>query len=829
MSTCGIVTVVLQKRLRALQSLRTFLAGRLTLSALQKLNGLLEHFVHIFALGRDMMADMYLQSDQPEMDSGILRQPSKLVPPSKSQQSIAGRWIRFITTVAGCSAASYTAEKQPLHFSSHMLSWHPDAANEDLGLTADGLGVGLGAYAAGYWWNWPLTPEARLLPVPVLELIALAACFLVFGPLYRGMIHEQCKLLIHCDSLASVLAVAFQRTKSRLMLVVLKKLRLMPHFQSIAPHTAVTHTKGVGNVMGDAASRGHRATIDQFTSQIGVKSIQLQLPRPALDFIHEMVAYCRTLSDVELDISITQRMNADSASNPQMRDLPAPPRRLPPTQQLREPEHRQECQPKRPRPAGCALPAPPAQPTTTVNRAAPVSGPICVAPPAAAPNVSALRLQRRKELDDAAVTAAGHMAQHTPLPMLSAVSTSAPVDFVVEMFRSVLRSIPDGTMKIDERDWQHWSEFCRSFGYAPLRLDLRAHLGHDASSYWTEIMLQAMAFFHQLRLIMPRSSRTGLSGRPVPAKPTSVTVVTTVRRVHGYFGVNMAQSTVYKSVLRAALNTFVNDNGISALLPERKEPFTNAELIRMVTVPQGSVLRNVIVSQTNRLWRSIEMLAQSLAQTGLRLADALQVNRAAVHYEVAGVKLNQATQELLARMDNSSTVFFKIGSTKSDPLGRHFATFPAYLPFSATQPVNAARSLALYDIDFPVPLADRSTEPLFTDGNGRRLQRSQLERVLTAWLKAVGVDSSTHSWHSFRITLAVCLKAAGADDSIIKSMVRWVSDASLKLYARDSRKLYADWLGKALTADASTVQACNLCDLDDDAYLHELQRVLGRD
>ena len=130
-----------------------------------------------------------------------------------------------------------------------MLSWHPDAANEDLGLTADGLGVGLGAYAAGYWWNWPLTPEARLLPVPVLELIALAACFLVFGPLYRGMIHRQCKLLIHCDSLASVLAVAFQRTKSRLMLVVLKKLRLMPHFRSIAPHTAVTHTKGVGGFM----------------------------------------------------------------------------------------------------------------------------------------------------------------------------------------------------------------------------------------------------------------------------------------------------------------------------------------------------------------------------------------------------------------------------------------------------------------------------------------------------------------------------------------------------------------------------------------------------
>ena len=247
----------------------------------------------------------------------------------------------------------------------------------------------------------------------------------------------------------------------------------------------------------------------------------------------------------------------------------------------------------------------------------------------------------------------------------------------------------------------------------------------------------------------------------------------------------------------------------------------------MVSVKIGTQLHGIKVDHSSRVWRSIESLTHVMTQTGLRLADALIVNRSAVHYEVKDIRICSMTAEVLPHMDSNSTVLFKIGGTKSDSLGRHFATFPAYLPFSSTEPVCAARILAQYDVDFPVSPEERTTSPLFCDDKGNRLQRGFLERVLADWCMHIGVDPATHSWHSFRITLAVCLKAAGADDSTIKSMVRWVSDASLKLYARDSRQLYASWLLKALRTNASSVQSCNLPDIDDDDSLAELQRVLG--
>ena len=43
------------------------------------------------------------------------------------------------------------------------------------------------------------------------------------------------------------------------------------------------------------------------------------------------------------------------------------------------------------------------------------------------------------------------------------------------------------------------------------------------------------------------------------------------------------------------------------------------------------------------------------------------------------------------------------------------------------------------------------------------------------------------------------------DDSRIKAMVRWVNDASLKMYVRDSKHIYADWLRKAQLADVASV------------------------
>ena len=50
------------------------------------------------------------------------------------------------------------------------------------------------------------------------------------------------------------------------------------------------------------------------------------------------------------------------------------------------------------------------------------------------------------------------------------------------------------------------------------------------------------------------------------------------------------------------------------------------------------------------------------------------------------------------------------------------------------------------------------------------------------------------------------------------SLYRWVSDASLKIYARDSKHIYADWLRKAQLADVASVYLHSLPEYDDDAH-----------
>ena len=154
-----------------------------------------------------------------------------------------------------------------------------------------------------------------------------------------------------------------------------------------------------------------------------------------------------------------------------------------------------------------------------------------------------------------------------------------------------------------------------------------------------------------------------------------------------------------------------------------------------------------------------------------------------------------------------------------------------YLPVVMEAPVCAAKKLYQYYSDFPVEAVRRHKQPMFVDNGGKRLTRSFLTRVLWSMFDhippALGLSAKTHSWHSFRIHLACALKAAGADNDRIKSMVRWVSDDSLQIYARDNRDVYGDWLRRASIADVRSVSVANLPTIDDDMAFAALDSLMG--
>ena len=67
--------------------------------------------------------------------------------------------------------------------------------------------------------------------------------------------------------------------------------------------------------------------------------------------------------------------------------------------------------------------------------------------------------------------------------------------------------------------------------------------------------------------------------------------------------------------------------------------------------------------------------------------------------------------------------------------------------------------------------------PLFTWDNGKFLTRAHFVEEVKKVLQLVGADASDFNGHSFRIGAASTAAANGMEDSLIKTLGRWESDA----------------------------------------------------
>ena len=122
-----------------------------------------------------------------------------------------------------------------------------------------------------------------------------------------------------------------------------------------------------------------------------------------------------------------------------------------------------------------------------------------------------------------------------------------------------------------------------------------------------------------------------------------------------------------------------------------------------------------------------------------------------------------------------------------------------------------------------VPDADRKKTPVVVKHCGKKMSRTYLANTRDALFAVIGKNPKQFSFHSARIWLACALKEAGASNIRTQGMVRWLSEDSLRIYARDSRHTYAHWLDKATQANVDAKQVANLPTLDDDNAWSQLQ------
>ena len=110
------------------------------------------------------------------------------------------------------------------------------------------------------------------------------------------------------------------------------------------------------------------------------------------------------------------------------------------------------------------------------------------------------------------------------------------------------------------------------------------------------------------------------------AKPGSASrVLTSSKRVHARFCIQMAKSPLVHLVAESLLKRYITNHGLHASLPKRKEPFTRDMLIKMLGLePSTGKSNNYGPCATVHDFMVVLTLLKILAQTGMRMSERIR-------------------------------------------------------------------------------------------------------------------------------------------------------------------------------------------------------------
>ena len=426
---------------------------------------------------------------------------------------------------------------------------------------------------------------------------------------------------------------------------------------------------------------------------------------------------------------------------------------------------------------------------------------------------------------------------------------------------------PEATIKKDNHSWDLWCKHCHDLGTGPLRKGVDANSGVDHKSYLREL------FLLESFLVIMHYTMTPRSRKDPKAKPASAMAhVTAVRRCHLRQGYTMAKASSVNRVLKGLLRLYVMAHGPESLMPRRKEPITNEHTKAILSVPNGTVLGAFVVDWNSNLFVAFRTLLTLLRHTGARKADLIPTSadaftrplpstlaiaealpgaflrtvdpstaqvssggglptRANIQWYVGGRHYAELSPAQLRALKPGDCAVFLPGGSKADFAALEFGTRPVYLPF-VDNIINAARNVALLELQFPVRGPQRAREPLLPVSTGRQSLCHKLADALFQLLaaKALGATvAETLSLHGGRVWLACALLAAGHAPPAIQAFCRWKSAESVKIYARMNPAEYAATLLGVMEAEITSISPHNLPTLDHDARFAELNDDVGDD
>ena len=389
-----------------------------------------------------------------------------------------------------------------------------------------------------------------------------------------------------------------------------------------------------------------------------------------------------------------------------------------------------------------------------------------------------------------------------------------------DVFHTAEKAAPLGTVRANHSAWKHWLAWCAHLRISPWRSDTLANTGHDPAGHRREVLILAGALRFIYERMRPRR-RSDVDPQPQSA----LNVLLAVRREHKTRGLIMAPLRLAGAVLRGLMREHIALHGPESLQPRRKEPFTPTILAKLVNVPNGLQLGHGLgtLEWHTTPGRALFALICTLSACGFRKAEVAQSSdtdhfiamRGNLSFRIGGVVYLNPTAELLRKLTRGDIAILRPPPSKADQFGLIWASSPIYLGWG-TEDRNACAALSAMILHLPLESSELAITPLFSrdgkDGFKAYQLDGALQRMLSSFMPAH--IAAQYSWHSFRIYLACALLASGASTAQILALCRWLTEASLHIYARMSERSAVELVGSALQADFSTVRTTSIAARD---------------
>lgn len=379
------------------------------------------------------------------------------------------------------------------------------------------------------------------------------------------------------------------------------------------------------------------------------------------------------------------------------------------------------------------------------------------------------------------------------------------------------------TARNDALHWeQYWKPFCDKYSTPVWRND--EDVLHSTAARNREAFTMTLFLMFVWGNIKPKSRAA--AQKSISAKPQSaLNVLYAIRRVHKHRGYKhlLVDLSLVSSLLNGMKREFITKYGAEALAPQRKE-FMPWSLFRalfaVVTLPQFAT--------DTRHWEYVLLGIALCGCTGYRkdeLAPARgetfglnHLSRAHVSWIVNGIELPMLPPEARQSLTPNVVCCIHGVPSKADQFGEKYSNFHSYVRWR-NDPSNFAYRMANIEFDDPVALDARASTPLLCcprrDAAHTAFTHPQLDSALKRILAAVSAQFpallpshhlSRYSWHTFRITLATGLAAAGVNGALICRICRWATEESLKVYCRPTVEQYSELVERAQAT--SSLAAC---------------------